>query len=322
MELTVDRYAAPRRVDWEAANAAELLMDSAKLDMMRILKCDEKYNNGTASDFEMLSEWNRLLPLCRGTGAASLFEKECQALGISASMDPREQWRRMRAPSAKGIRLADDQITLHQFVLNFIDQNRKSSVRHADLITELLGRIDAMKIEPFHLILRLPNVEFSRPDPYNTEQIFAAFINDEKYKKEQEMILLCGTLIALLRALPNEKKAVLHLYAEHSYGGVFVFLDYLREHRLFDGSCYVGIFPDTATSVYADFCHRSYVSPELILAVPDFAPGLSDRLAHLFRTYPHASVSFGGVLTDSPLYMVAHEMVRACMPLEIKKQLL
>ncbi len=313
MELIADRYATPRRVCREFANPGEWLIDSSKLRMMKILGCDEKYHRGIASDYELLAEWERVLPQCEGTGAAALYVQECEALGCSPLWSAKEKWSRFHPPTDQEIPLMNDGLMMHLFVSNFIRSRSGMSASYPELLQALLGEIHALQSTEIHLVLRLPDLAFCRPDPYKTEQAFRSFACGEKYKKEQEIILLCGTLIALLKAFPKEKNPVLHLFAEHTYEGTFGCLDYLREHRLFDGACFVGIFLDTAVSAYTDFCNRSGVVPELVLTVSDFAKGLPDRLERLFRTYPRGAISFGGVLTDSPLYGVPHRILQGIL---------
>ncbi len=309
MEHLVDRYASPLCGTEEVNNVAELLMDSEKKKLMCLLGCDEKYKNGLVSDFECLARWDRVYPLCRGTGVAALYEKECARLGFSPETDPKEKWRAEPSLPGETIPLAKDQIALHRFVSDFARKEKEKKPSYRELIDEVMKEINALKTEELHLILRLPPTEYIRSDPYGTEQIYGRWMSGEKCNQKEELILLCGILISVLRERNKGQNLTLHLFAENGYETVFAFLDYLRAQKLFSGTCMVGVFLDTAHLAYDEFCKRDGVHPELILTVSDFAEGFGERMGRLFRHYPASCLSFGGILTDSPLYGVAQEAV-------------
>jgi hypothetical protein len=58
---------------------------------------------------------------------------------------------------------------------------------------------------------------------------------------------------------------------------------------------------------------RITLTPELLLCPSDFTAGLSDRLAAFFRLYPRGGVAVGSVLTDSPLYFVAEQLLLSAL---------
>ena len=66
----------------EPSNVTEVLGWETLLKNIRRLNCDEKYKNDSVSDFEILSEWIRLLPRANGnmeTGKRDRFDRK-QAL--------------------------------------------------------------------------------------------------------------------------------------------------------------------------------------------------------------------------------------------------
>ncbi len=311
-----DRFAQPRREAIVATNISELLIDTSKINMMRILNCDEKYKIGSASDYEMLTEWERILPLCQGSGAAAFYRRECEWLEI-ADLPLCEKWRqgnsRLTETDFSAFSLPEDQVSLSRFVTNFVKKEQGEVSCLSDLVSDLKRKLESMEFQEIHLISRLPDCPFSPPNPYGADQAFQRMIRDGKYKDEDLCLVMAQLVISLYLDPPRNKKIPLHLSGEGCDDAALDLLSYLDSRRLFSGELYFGISPDRGARIYERLCaylsDRITLRPELILTVPDLAEGLSDRLDALFRVYPRGAVSFGGVLTDSPLYFVAHKML-------------
>ncbi len=316
----VDRIATPRRSCVGVENISELLCDSSKINMMRLLNCDEKYKKEWAPDCELLMEWERLLPLCKGSGVAALYEAEKKWLRVEG-MDFFDRWNLggnlLRVMDLSVYELPKNQIHIHEFVTDFINKNNNAKASLSDLSEEMKKRMKANRSKEFHLILELPDAPFLRPNLYAAEQAFSKAICNEKYKDEEWGLILTQLVISLAKCVQNEKKIVLHLYSPYTYAPVFDTLSYLLDHRLFSGKIMMGIFVDTAMRAYEPLCRFFKEKPdqapyelatEVILTVPDFAEGLDDRLRTLFRLYPRGGLTLGGVRTDSPAYFIADEL--------------
>lgn len=320
-----DRMATPRMTDGVSLNTKDLLIDSEKVKLIRLLGCDEKYRNGKASDFEWLAEWERILPLCRGTGAAKLYEKECEWLQIPFDSDALAKWKlgneaiwNGRLPKSS---LPTDEIRLHRFVSDFINLNREKRPSFPDLVEAVKKAEQTLNIEKVHWILELPDAPFYRPNPYAAEQAWSRIICDEKCNLSDECAVLMQLLISgILNPLPSGER-VLHLYTLGGYDTVFEYLNYLKERKLFRGTVCFGIFPDTAARAFDRLAQASSadvrVIPELIFSVADFGEGLAERMDALFRRYPATGVSFGGVLTDSLLYGAVHQILKDVLPPQV-----
>ncbi|MBR2353289.1 MAG: hypothetical protein IKA76_02155 [Clostridia bacterium] len=310
-----DRMATPMRDPVCVENIGELFMDSAKINIMRLMNCDEKYKKGWAPNFELIEEWERLLPFCKGSGVAALYEAELRWLGVDR-MELYDRWNiggdMLRLMDLSEFSAPSDQIHIDRFVSDFAKSDSEENAPLSRLICQIEKRIKSCKSKEFHLILEWSGTSFLRPNPHEAEQALLRMIRGEKYNEEERSMLLLQTVILLAKRV--KKPLVLHLYGKDSYAPVFETWDYLRAHKLFSGHLFFGIFLDTATLAHEGLCDRFGESlpedpilphTELILTVPDFADGLSDRLSALFRLYPRGGVTFGGVLTDSPAYFVA-----------------
>lgn len=315
-----DRFARPCRTVRELTNVGEALMDTAKIRMLCLLNCDEKYKKKTASDFELFREWERVLPLCEGSGAAALYRAECELLGIN-DLEVKEKWKRgieaLDALDFEEYSLPMDQIDLNDILSNFIKLNRGKSAPVSLPHGMAVEAVEVLDCKDVHLIMTLPTVPFARPNPYAAEQALGRILYDEKYKKEDLSLILCQLAILLLLDPPAGRKIHLHLSSEHDPDPALAFLSYLEDRRLFEGTVYFGIELDTAARIYDDLCgflsERITLCPELILSVSDFGDGLAERLAALFRRYPRGAVTLGGVRTDSPLYPVTHRLLETAL---------
>ena len=319
----IDRMATPKRDPARVDNISELLMDTSKINMLRLLNRDEKYKRELAADFELLREWEEVLPLCKGSGAAALYEAETEWLGVK-EMSLADRWRigseRIGNTDFSPFRMPSDQIHLSSFVSEFAKNVSNSQGTLSQLTAQMVETVKSNNSKEFHLILKLSDTPFLRPNPYGAEQVLGRMICGEKCKKSEISMLLLQGVISLCRSLKNSQNLVLHLYAEEGYGSVFEAVAYLREHKLFSGELRIGIFLDSARSAYSELC-RLYESlsreeplgirTELLLTVSDFADGLSERISALFRLYPRGGVTLGGVLTDSPAYFVADALALA-----------
>ena len=312
-----DRMATPKIDPSRSENISELFMDSSKINVMRLLNCDEKYKKEKAADFELLREWERCLPLCQGNGAAAIYEAETRWLGVE-DMALSDRWtvgcERLRDMDLSEYSAPTDQLRIDRFVSDFV----KGSADEAEPLTSLIERMgavaEASKDKDFHLILPLSEAPLLRPNLHAAEQILKREISGEKCNGSERSLLLLQSLISLVRLIGEKKKFVLHIYAEGAYDPVFDAIEYLGDRKLFEGEIYVGVFLDTAVRAHSELCRlfaersdgrQLTLHTELILTVADFADDLSDRLAGLFRLYPRKGICFGGVLTDSPAYFVA-----------------
>ena len=314
-----DRIADPKKDPACVENIGELFMDTSKIQMMCLLNCDEKYKKKRAADFELLKEWEEILPLCKGSGAAMLYEAETRWL--ADEMEISDRWskgcERLFRMDLSEYSPSADQVRLDRLVTDFAKETSEKNDPLSALVCQMTALEKASGDGKFHLILPMLGSEFIRPNPYASNETLKRLICGEKCNDMEWSSLLLQAAISFVRARKNAQGLVLHLFSEHSYAPLFEAIDYLRDHRLFAGELRFGILLDTARQAHAELCdlfskwtekEPFSISLELILTVADFAQGLSDRMAALFRLYPKGSIRLGGVLTDSPAYFVADRL--------------
>lgn len=319
-ETYINWMSDPRQNVNVLSNIGEVLLDSNKINMLRVLNCDEKYKKKQTSDFELLAEWERILPLCEGNGTAALYQEECRWLEIDG-LSVTDKWKqgneKLLSMSFPENRLPTNRFFLDRFVLDFVKSETKKEGALERLLSSLEWKIKSLKNEEIHVIIALPNIPFSTPNPYVAEQAIGRLICNEKYKDEDLLLLLSQTVISLALRRKGEPFLVFHLFGKGGYDAPFALLSYMEEKKLFAGRVYLGIFLDTAHGVFSRLCgfssERIALTPELILCASDFADGLANRLDAFFRLYPRGGVAVGSVLTDSPLYFVAERLLREAL---------
>ena len=300
---------APREL--VPTNLTEYLLSSDKMRLVRLMNCDEKYRNGQASDFELFQEWERIMPLCPGYGAAELYGEEKRFLGIESISDPREAWKKGNETVCALSEMPDCRkgIHLNQEVMKIAKSNFPSSIDYTKLSTEIVSSFLALQSNVFHVIADFGEQEYSKPDPYHAALAFRDIICDEKNNIKIPSILLAQLLIDLLLAAKKQGKAtvVLHLRGRCAWE----LLLYLAEHRLLPEEARMGLYLNENVAEFSKWFMSvaldCRILPELILAPSDFGCSLVSRLCTLAESYPLGGIRFGGVQTDSAAVAACHD---------------
>ncbi len=328
-----DCIAKPKKHISVLSNITECIKSADKIKIIDCLNCDEKYINGQASDFELFEEWERILPMCVGTGAERLYREELRFLNLEYPKTPQtratvcDRWERgnqeirssdfsepsntKNASSYRTIEALD----LTEFVTNFVESCKDKNVGLKELLTESekkINRGNNAENAEIHFVIDFTNMEYTRPDPYHSECALKKMLCDEKLYKSEFFSVTAQLLILLVAKGEKERKNFcLHFYSEGTLApisAVSSVLRYLRERRLFHGQIRLGVFPDSPVEDWSSLCGRwdtgTFVRPELLLRSRDFTSGLTERLERIFSEYPVGGMRFGGCLTDSPLYFV------------------
>lgn len=279
----------------------ELLKNTDKTDIMLVLGCDEKYNNGLASDFEWLTEWERILPLCVGTGVATLYEEELRLLGIPHGT-VNELWRMGNARLTEQewrFPRRDNKIDIEEFVTDFIADRADTTCDYTALFTTLKDRIKSEENKEIHVYFAFEQSDLPTVSSYHGKQAWNAIICGEKRNKETTTILCLQLLMELLIEMKKQTEQRLTLHVRGK--GTASLLAYLSDHRMMPAQVRVGIRPDTPWAHTASLCRAHRGCPELWLEPADFGVDFDERLTRFFAQYPIGGVGFGGVLTESPL---------------------
>ena len=336
--LPLHDYAATcslqKNIDFHSKNVRELLQSHDKTMNFYLFDCDEKYKKGTASDYETFAEWERIMPLCVGTGTAVLYAEEKRILGIDPTATPQQAWRAaLERPACSDdfslSHVAADQIfDLSLFLSGFATKNKENPFTYTEILHEILITVERQKARQnkgFHLILTCDFDVFEAPNRYRAEQLLETNKCIENYNKNEEFLLASQLFIDLILALRQESIAlILHLRRQSDVKNMKELLDYLAQHRLLTGELRIGFSLDTdpklLTALCESICDCISVHSELILSPSDFGTDIAKRLRLLASTYPIGAIRFGGINTDAPLFWAGHRLFKehlACLLSEL-----
>ncbi len=321
-----DFFAEQKCRGFVPTNITELIKNRSKIEIMIALGCDEKYRNGSASDFEFFAEWERILPLCAGNGEETIYREELRLVGLSlpSSVQTREEVCRRWQMANDGLqqlshfKKAEKATTFDwvQFVSEFVISCKGKSRKLSELAEEARKTVGALKSKELHVIFPLFEMEYQRTDPYHAEGALEKMVCDKKLYSE-ELFLVSAQLLILLLKAKTETKITLHLYAEPSSETPRLLITYLKERELFAGDAFVGAFVDQNFDVLHALAgcsdERVHVRPELLLRHKDCTEALSAQLKKLFAAYPMGGITFGGALTDSFCPELLHGIFREAL---------
>ena len=289
-------------------NITELLIDLGKIEVMARLGCDEKYTNGSASDFELLVEWERVLPLCAGLGEAAVYREALALLGLSDCRDPSALWKRggelLRGgvPAAARLPFAE-RLNWNQFVSKFAIYLENG---FPDLTETAIGEgeEECLKNKELHVVFDASDLEYEVPSPYRFKQARQQMISGEKLNSKECFVLCAQGLIELLlaRGKRKELRTVLHL---RDCDAARRLIGYLKEHRLFGGEVRLGVFPGADPWELRCACDpvrgAFTVFPEVILRTRELGCDCETSLRRWLSAYPLGGLRFGGCLVASPV---------------------
>lgn len=319
-----EAWSCPSACAKDANNISELLMSQDKKQMMRNLYCDEKYNNGQASDYEMFAEWEQILPCCVGSGSAAFYEAELKFLEISPwkcdgkRKTPYDLWNEgnerisrinLSKYDIKTMKNIENQrFNINKIISNLTNKNKNKEVSYEQWIQESLEAVQKVESDGLHLLLSAEGDGLTRPDPYHASLIFQRLLCGEKINASEELLLAMQWLIeAFLRQKKEGRKMILHLNAS-SYCLASSIVGFFKEKGLFAGEIRVAIRLWDPVKEWLPLMNLGdrdlQIYPELILHPSDFAFPLEDGLKKIAAEYPLGGLRFGGMMTDAPLYFL------------------
>ncbi len=290
-------------------NLGTWCMSEDKLTAMRLLGCDEKYNQGRASDFELFEEWNEILPLCVGTGSAKLYEEQLALLGIKREMEARVLWQKgnviLCAEKIKEIKKENERIVEKQGfdIVQYVIEFTKNKENVFCGFGEMVARISSLISSGRPILFDAKSFVYIRPDRYHATLLWEAINRGEKIK-EENFFLLCFQLlieVLLLHKKENSPSTVTLLTEDSSMRESFVC--YLRDHSLMQGVLRVSVFLNEPCDAWYELCQTSgkelLIAPILFMRPRDFGVSLEESLRAFLSVYPIGGVRFGGLLSDS-----------------------
>ena len=172
------------------------------IDTMRLLGCDNKYLDGTASDFECFREWMAAYPYMNGNSTAEkisvrlgeIFGKKLTVTDLGQS-DAKEMWRAFESgtelPKHSDVKCYND----YKFSRVDICDEKQNIMFDAVDLSEKLDRCKSDGCASFEKFVKtLENInngafklvtsskDFTRPDRYHATEYFGKDISDEKDK--------------------------------------------------------------------------------------------------------------------------------------------
>lgn len=297
----------------EPSNVTEALGRETLLKNIRRLNCDEKYKNDSASDFEILSEWIRLLPLCAGTAEAVIWQESLAVLGLDQCSEPTEIWRRgneiVLTENKPWNGAFADRVDWCQFVSKNIERKKECGPELSDISSYLNQSIIFNKDKDIPIVFDASGLCFERPNPHLASMVLLKIIRDEKINSTEAFSLCSQLLIEFLLSHRDKGGFTLHFVDCEAARSLIA---YLRDRRLWKGEIRLGIFLTANAECWVDFCDEINnsegdlrVQPEVVLRLSDLGCDLENSLRCLISRYPFGGLRFGGVLTDSPLLAVA-----------------
>lgn len=297
-------------------NLGAWCMSKDKREAMRLLGCDEKYYNGRASDFEMLAEWERVLPFCTGMGSVSLYQKQLSLLGLDGRKNHRnicDFWRDGNEKLDEETSLnfskkyqdiiVKQGIDIFDIIMNITKNEKTKYSSFSDWIARICERFLNDSERGAVLRFDASKLSYARPDRYHADLFWKKLIRDEKLNEEETFVLCFQALIEGLLFLKERKiSTILHFVAYDSALREQT-LSYLQSHHFMEGELRFGVSLDEAASDILALCSRSdaelRILPEILVRPSDFGMALVPNLHRLMAEFPIGGLRYGGLLTDS-----------------------
>ncbi len=280
-----------------------------KLNIMRALECDEKYINGSASDFEWFDEWERILPLAEGHGETEKYAEELRMFGAALpegdysrqrsimrwreihSRTPcfeveegRQSYEEKNTPRPFPRALETQVYNINDHVSNFTKECRTLS----EISRRLLLNTEAEKKADISLILDISSLEYLRPDPYMSGRYYERYMCGEKLNSCELFAMYSQVMIDLLIGLKKGTNTVLYLLTDGDISAACEFVGYLDSRNLFGGAVLMSVSADTDTDklygLLSDVYPKIHVCP-----VIDTDEVSAELLQALFYKYPRGA---------------------------------
>ena len=297
-------------------NLGTWCMSEDKQEAMKFLGCDEKYNNCHASDFEILAEWERILPFCAGMGSVALYQKQLSLLGLDERKkhkDICDFWRDGNQKLDKKTSLyfakkyqeivKKQGIDVFESMMNISRENETSNPRFLNGFEELCERILSALEHGAVLRFDTSELSYARPDRYHAELFWQKLLRGEKLNEEETFVLRLQVLIEVLLCLKERKiPAILHFASSNSVLREQT-ISYLQSRHLMAGEIRFAISLGEPAETFSPLCRQSNaelrILPELLLRPSDFGTSLVPSLQRLMAEFPIGGLRYGGLVTDS-----------------------
>ena len=295
-------------------NLGTWCMSEDKRQMMQFLNCDEKYNNERASDFELFAEWERILPLCIGTGSAELYFEQLALLGIEERTlgencpSAGELWQKGNAVLCEKREsiikieyqkyLENQGFNVSDFIMNFTKETSETIQELSDAATRICEELP----ENGKILFCADGTRYARPDRYHASLLWQRLCRDEKLNGEDFFALAFQLLIEvlLLRKQRGEKTSVLLLTDDSDLRMRTV--KYLGEHRLLLGELRFAVSLTESVREWSSLCRCNgefLARPALLLSPSDFGASFDAKMNGLLSALPIGALCFAGIASDS-----------------------
>lgn len=285
-----------QNTDFVSNNIIKKIKNPDKINIMKLLDCDEKYIDGRASDFEWFAMWEELLFLAEGHSEVEKYREELASLGLPMPQgqtcsrdDSISRWRRMNIENNTGVFEGDRQNICGEHCSDIINEKYKKTrdclrfdVYHSvtkfiticDSITDLsellcfsLEKNDKSYIS---LIIDIYPTDYIRPDPYAARVIFEKKKSGEKLNKQEKNVLLSQLLIDLIIRMKNTKDITVFISSDAPSPASFELVKYLAKRKIFEGEVALsvgkgtdlGAFAQVAVEVYPTIWLRPFLDIE------------------------------------------------------------
>ena len=297
-------------------NLGTWCMSEDKQEAMKLLGCDEKYDNGRASDFEMLAEWERILPFCAGMGSVALYQKQLSLLGLDERKNHKDicdLWRcgndtLDEKTSSYFIKKYQETvekqgIDVFKLMLNIAKESDTSHQSFLDGIEVLCERVLSASESGAVLCFDASGLCYTRPDRYHAELFWQKLLRDEKMNEEESFALRFQALIEGLLFLKERKiPTTLHFASGNSVLREQT-IAYLQSHHLMAGEIRFCISLDEPAVTFYPLCRQSNaelrILPELLLRPSEFGTSLVPNLRRLLSEFPIGGLRYGGLASNS-----------------------
>ena len=309
--------------DFMSNNITKHIKNINKINIVKALGYDEKYINGSASDFEWFDMWESASFLCVGHSELSSYADELQNMGLGIaelSKHCREscifRWRHFL--KAQNIELEhrvffciDGEKKAGEYVLEglkkiekaqdivFVDINKYVSyfTTNVSSLSDASERIydvvvkheNACKI----LILDMSEGKYERPDPYAANKLFLRKKSDGFLNSTEENIVFSQVLIELLIRCKKDENIGVYIRNTGGASSALSLASYLGARRLFEGEIWVDInnISDLELILNARLYPNIIVRPHIDAR----RAGVSkEEYLQLFYNYPVGAFVFSG----------------------------
>ena len=304
-------------------NITKLIRNDEKINILKLLSCDEKYTDGRASDFEWFEAWEGAMLLCAGHREYKSYADILSEFQLTVTEPERisrlsciERWRTVNAlllnvgqeerRACKSTR-EEGSVLENIFPRFAVQKEGHHSVEIKKTVSEFITEFDSIQHmsdsiseecvsseKPcIFLTVDLYDTEYIRPDPYLGGKAFEKKKSGEKLNETEENVLASQLISELLIRLREKKKTDLLFRSGGQSEAALSLIKYLVRRRLLDGNVFVKLddisaldaLSRTAVEVYP----KIYIRPTVFLNETSLT---KEELTRLFYRYPVGAFCF------------------------------